>query len=303
MKYFGKRILILVVLFMPFWAISQGNVVDSLPELKVWDFGGTASLTLTQTGQVNWVQGGEPSISYIGNVELFATYNKNKQSWENLGKFTYGQQSQGYSRDFRISDDRIDISTKYGYKVSNTTFVTALASFKSKFAAGYEYPDAGERYQVSEFLSPAYIAAAVGMDYKPNSTTSVFVSPISTKTTLVLDTLIDGTKYGLDSSETIRNEFGAFIKATNKTTIVKNVDMENRLELFSSYTNNPQNIDVLWEFKLVMSVNKYLKTVFSTTLIYDDDIAIPKDINDASIGNTKAIQFKEMLSVGFLLNF
>jgi hypothetical protein len=60
---------------------------------------------------------------------------------------------------------------------------------------------------------------------------------------------------------------------------------------------------VKWDMKVEMSINKYLKTVFTTTLIYDHDIDIPNNIDDPEVGVTKAIQFKEMLSVGFLILF
>ena len=302
MKLF-KSCLVAMVWFSPFVTLGQVVENDTTQLPKYWDLGGKSSLTLTQTGQVNWVKGGEPSMAYIGNIELFAKYNKDKHSWENLGKFTFGQQTQGYTQDFRTSEDKIDVATKYGYKTSDKIFLTILSSFKSQFAKGYEYPDGIERVYVSSFFSPAYISASIGLDYKPNTSTSIFVSPLSTKSTFVLDTLIDETKYGLDSAATVRHEFGAFLKATNKTVLLKNVEMENSLELFSNYAHNPQNIDVLWEFKLVMSINKYLKTVFSTTLIYDNDIDIPNDVNDATAGVTKAVQFKEMLSVGFMLEF
>lgn len=297
------RIVLLSILILPLTLFGQATSADTAKVEKPWKFNGKSGLTLTQTGQVNWVRGGVPSMSYIASLELSANYNKNKHSWETLGKFAYGQQSQGYTTDYRVSDDQINIASKYGYKISKVLFVSALASYKSQFAPGYEYPEGLDQIQVSEFFSPAYISAALGMDYKPNASTSVFFSPASSKTTVVLNDSIDQTKYGLDADVNVRNEIGAFVKATNKMELLKNVEMENSLELFSNYLENPQNVDLLWDFKLVMSVNKYLKTVFSTTLIYDDDISIPRDINDPTAGNTKGFQFKEMLSVGFLVTF
>jgi len=295
---------VFVLMAMPFIVYSQQEGADSLPKNKNWKYGGSVSLTLTQTGQVNWVQGGEPSMSYLGDVKLFANYSKGKNSWENLGKFAYGQQTQGYTRDLRPSDDRIDISSKYGYTIAKNLNLSALGSFKSQFASGYEYPDGLPKVKVSELFSPAYVMSALGVDFKPDKNTSVFASFLSTKTTFVLDTAeIDPTKYGLDSAKTVRNEIGATVKATHKANLVKNVNVENSLELFSNYIVNPERIDVLWNLKIEMSINKYLKTIFSTTLVYDDDTSIPRDVNNPAEGYTKAIQFKEMLSVGLLFSF
>lgn len=293
----NQLFLLLILFAVSSYAQQQKDTV------KYWDLGGKSSLSLSQTGQVNWVQGGVPSISYQATAELFVRYNKEKINWETEAKFFYGQQTQGYTKDFRVSDDRIDIASKYGYKISKDAYLSVLAGFKSQFVSGYEYPDDLPKVQVSEFLSPASITGAIGVDYKPNENTSIFASVLSAKLTMVNDTALDETKYGLDNGETIRKELGAFLKATNKLKIAEGVEFENNIELFSNYIDKPQNIDIVWNSRIEMSVNKYLKTVFSTTLIYDDNIAIPVDINNPETGTTKAIQFKEMLSVGFLINF
>lgn len=269
-----------------------------------WELGGVSSVTLTQTAQKYWVKGGEPSLSYLATTELFAKYNKDNHSWESITKLAYGQQSQGYDTDFRTSEDRIELTSKYGYKASKQLFYSGLATFTSQFAKAYEYPENSDKKAVSAFMNPAYLKVALGMDYKPNKKTSLFLSPITSKTTMVLDTAnYTQENYGLDSTQIVRNEMGAFLKVAHKMTLLKSVEMENNLELFSNYLDKPQNIDITWDLKIVMSINKYLKTILSTTLIYDDNIRIPVDINDPTKGTTKKIQFKEMLSVGLMVDF
>ena len=41
--------------------------------------------------------------------------------------------------------------------------------------------------------------------------------------------------------------------------IFENIEMENRISLYSDYLNNFGNIDVDWRFQLEMTVNKYVK--------------------------------------------
>ena len=52
---------------------------------------------------------------------------------------------------------------------------------------------------------------------------------------------------------------------------IKTISIINRLQLFTNYVNNPQNIDVDWEMIAVMNLNWFTDIRFNTHLIYDDD--------------------------------
>ena len=89
---------------------------------------------------------------------------------------------------------------------------------------------------------------------------------------------------------------------------MKNVAFTTKIDLFSNYADNPQNIDVSWENIIVMKVNKYITVNFNTLLLYDDNVKIPHDRNDDGtidpgevVGSL--VQFKEILGVGFSLKF
>ena len=93
-----------------------------------------------------------------------------------------------------------------------------------------------------------------------------------------------------------------------KSEFLKNVSFTTKIDLFSNYAENPQNIDVNWETLIAMKVNKYLSFNFNTHLIYDDNIQVPFDKNND--GNIEAgesirslVQFKEIFGVGYLTNF
>ncbi len=77
-----------------------------------------------------------------------------------------------------------------------------------------------------------------------------------------------------------------------------------RLDLFSNYLHNPQNIDVSWETLIVLKVNKFISATVNTHLLYDDDILIKVD--EGSEGEPimgKRAQFKEVIGVGFTYKF
>ena len=98
---------------------------------------------------------------------------------------------------------------------------------------------------------------------------------------------------------------GAFLKSQFKTTVVKNVDFETKLDLFSNYLDTPQNIDIHWDVLLNMKINDFLSANLITNLIYDDDVHIGKDTNDDGIIDESGprIQFKQLFGVGLSLKF
>lgn len=295
----------LSILALAFSVICFAQEPAAADTVKNWTLGGTGTITLTQASQKNWIKGGEAALSFLGTLELKANYAKDKHNWENLGIFSYGQQKTGSQKDYRISDDRIDIASKYGYQAGDKLYYSALLGLKSQFASGYEYPeDDSPKNKVSEFLSPGYVSVSLGLDYKPFEGLSIFLSPASLKSTYVMDTVdVDGTLYGLDPGATSRHEIGAFLKAKHNIQIWKIIGLENNLELFSNYLNNPENVDVNWDLKLIISANKYLKTIFSSSLIYDHDVSIPSPTAENPDRTIQAVQFKQMLSVGLLLDF
>ena len=54
-----------------------------------------------------------------------------------------------------------------------------------------------------------------------------------------------------------------------------NVNLLTKLELFSNYLKNPQNIAVNWEVLFAMKINKFLTANLGTQMIYDDIISVP----------------------------
>ena len=98
----------------------------------------------------------------------------------------------------------------------------------------------------------------------------------------------------------VRYEFGARAVAKFQYPIAKNIDFNTKLELFSNYLNHPERIDVDWQNMLVLKVNDWLNANIATHLIYDYDIPFYNEAG-ARIEGSK-VQFKEVLSIGFMIN-
>ena len=283
-----------------------------------WKFGAESGINFTQGYLSNWVKGGESSVSALGDFTSFANYTKNKTKWESNFRFKYGLMKTG-EKGLRKNDDLWEINTKFGQKAFGKLgrdimkkhgkeslknwYYSFLVSLKSQVAAGYNYPN--DSVIVSSFMSPGRLFFALGLDYKPGKTTSILISPITSKSTIVRDTInIDQTKYGLDPDRKIKSEMGGYVKAKFLIKFNDDISLDNKLTLFTNYLENPQNIDINWEATLKMRINYNINANISTHLIYDDNVEVPL-FNDegTNIGSGPRTQFKELISVGFTFKF
>jgi hypothetical protein len=155
---------------------------------------------------------------------------------------------------------------------------------------------------------------ALGLDYKPNAYFSAFIAPITSKLTFVTNkALSDAGAFGVDSGKKSLSEFGGYFRAIYsrndfKSEFLKNISFTTKIDLFSDYLRNPQNIVVNWEVLLVLKVNKFISANLTTQLIYDDKIKIPYDTNgngtiESGEGINSLVQFKEILGVGLSAKF
>ena len=300
-------------------AISFGQVTETEKRLREqsadtiqgWKTGGVLSVNMAQTSLTNWAAGGENSFALNSLFSLFANYKKGKSVWDNSLDLGYGLLKQG-SEDFRKTDDKIDFLSKYGRKAFTNFYYAALLNFKTQFTNGYNYPDVSKK--ISGFLAPAYLTLSLGLDYKPTPYFSAFVAPLTAKFRFVSD---DGLSaigaFGVEPGKKVKSETGGYIRTIYSRNnfnaeLLKNVAFTSKLDLFSNYLENPQNIVISWETLIAFKVNKFLSVNFNTHLIYDDLITIPKDRNgdnviDAGEGYKSLVQFKEIFGVGFAFKF
>jgi hypothetical protein len=277
--------------------------------LQGWKKGGVITVNLSQTSLTNWAAGGQNSVAVNGLFSAFANYRKNKSVWDNSLDIGYGLLKQGSESDFRKTDDKIDFLSKYGQEAFKNFYYAALLNFKTQMAPGYNYPN--DSVIISNFLAPAYLLGALGMDYKPDNYLSAFIAPLTAKFTFVNDQdLSEQGAFGVKPGEKVKREIGGYIRVIYskndfKNELLKNISFTSKLDLFSNYLENPENIDVSWETLIVMKVNKYISVSFNTHLLYDDNIEISIDTNDDGVVDKTGprIQFKEILGVGFSYKF
>ena len=257
-----------------------------------WKKGGLVNINFNQVSLNQWAQGGENSLSLASSLGLFANYVKDNSTWSNSLDLSYALLKSG-AQNLRKSDDRIDLTSKWGRKFTDKWYYSALFNFKSQFADGFNYPN--DSNIVSKFLAPGYLTLALGVNYKPVSYFELFLSPATVRLTIVNDQLLaDAGAYGVTPGKKSRSEFGAYLNMIFKKDVMENVTLSTKLELFNNYTdkdeNNRKNVDINWELALNLKVNKLINASLVTQLIYDDNVI-------------QRTQFKEVIGVGLGYKF
>ncbi|TFH28186.1 MAG: DUF3078 domain-containing protein [Bacteroidia bacterium] len=291
----------LIIVLLSFVSKAQ----ESTHADTLWKFSGTTSLNLSQLSLTNWAAGGDNSLSGNALINLSAIYATDKTNWENKLTLGFGLIKQG-DDPTRKSDDQIDLASKLGLKASDKWFYTGLLGFKTQFAQGYDNPGDVDRLKISNFMSPGYLGFSLGMDYKPSEAFSLFLSPLSSKFTFVLDEDLSAAgAFGLDPGQSARAELGAYIKMAFKKEILKNVTLDTKIDFFSNYLDHPQHVDVNWDLLLTFGINDYLSASLLTQLIYDYDIKFGTDTTGDGVPDTfdERVQFKELFGLGLTYSF
>ena len=266
---------------------------DTIP--KVWKTGGIFTLNVAQGTLSNWVGGGDKfTLSVLGFLNLYAFYKEGRHVWDNNLDLGYGF-TKTTSLGERKADDRIDLYSKYGYEIAPKWYLSGLLNFRTQFAKGYRYSkdslDRDVKTLSSASFAPAYLLLSVGIDYRPVDYFSVFISPLTERLLFVTnDSLSSVGAYGVDPGKKVKSEIGAFLSAKFNKEVAKNIVYTSRLDLFSNYKRNPQNVDLYFTNVLAMKVNRFISANITLDLLYDDDAI-------------KKLQVRELFGAGFSAKF
>ncbi|MBR4691097.1 MAG: DUF3078 domain-containing protein [Bacteroidales bacterium] len=256
------------------------------------------------------------------------------------GKYFTDSKGTDWDRPFTKTDDKIEFVSKYGRLAFKNWYYAALVDFKTQMTDGktYTFNDSigYESTIISKAMAPGYLSGGIGMDYKPNNYFSAYISPITARFIFVTDQdLADAGAFGVEAAkymqnaagdadsldasgnkykmltagENIKKEFGGYVRIQYVRTEwnaewMKNIGFTTKLNLFSNYLENPQNVDVDWETLITWKLLKFFTINFNTQLLYDDDTkTIEIDNNGNQIQHGPKVQFKEILGIGFNYSF
>jgi hypothetical protein len=284
------------------------------PDTVRWNLGGNVSLNFSHTWLSNWGAGGEKTLTVNSTANLFANYKKNKFFWENNVALAYGVIKKSDHKSVK-NDDKINAGSRIGYQMAKKWYYSAVFLGKTQFATGYKYT-AKDTTRISDFWAPAYLYLSLGLDYKPFPSVSIHFSPIMGKTTLVRSDDKNVLKTSGLSDDLIakgkhsRYEFGGgvvFHLAGNL--LSKKVTYDTQVELFSNYLEEPDCIDVIWDFMFRISLTRHVSSVIRINMVYDDNQKTIIKEKDPVTGTVKDIshgaklQVKEFFEIGFFYAF
>lgn len=300
--------------------VPQNHVKHSLSKVKLpepvvlpWSYGGTAYTGFSET-YINdyWAKGGNTSASILTTLKYYANYTRKKIKWENnldakLGLIYYlpenGADATTNERNLHKNSDNLDLSSKLGVSAFKNWYYTAELVFKSQFFNGYK--NRTDTIPASSFLSPGYVNFSIGMDYKPNKNLSVFLSPISLKTTIVVNPTVSRSTYNLADDQNIKSEVGSYMKLEHSRKITDNISAVTKNTLFVNFGQN-ENKEPLWskfpdldsETTLNFKVNQFITTTVNAHFIYDKSVKSEWEKDGVTQTGTR-LQVKEFLTLGF----
>jgi DUF3078 family protein len=300
-----KKTLLLLLVLAGFASMAQTDTT------KNWKVENKIGINFSQSYFSNWSAGGENTLASSGKYSFLANYSKEKHKWDNWVDLALGYSLIG-DNDPLKTDDKIELISSYGYRFHEKLYATVLVTFKSQFAKGYNYKEDSTNY-ISKFMAPGTIDIGPGIEWKPNDYFSVNFSPVTAKWIIVNDQeLANAGSFGLDpavvdsngtiieNAKKVKSMFGAKSLMIFKYEIFENVNFNTKLELFSDYLKDPQNIDINWQVVLTLKVNSWLNVSINTEMIYDDDI-IFYDADGKALG--PRTQFNENMQIGLVATF
>ncbi|MFV8269126.1 DUF3078 domain-containing protein [Flavobacterium sp. GT2N3] len=281
-----KKIAVSFVFF--FILISVSAQETARDTTKFWTKKGNISLLFNQSAyNKQWLGGGTSNIA--GNFGLNYDFNYKKEDivWDNKFILAYGLTKIKGDEKTAKTDDRLELNSLWGKKAKGQWYYSMFFNFKTQMDTGLDKNDE----KISHFFSPAYFQLGPGMLWKKSNNLSVNFSPATAKLIIVHPHFTEfGPSFGVLQGDSSRFEFGASISAYYKFNIMTNVSVENRLNLYSNYLDNPQNVDVDYQMNVIMKINKYLSANVAVQAIYDDN-------------SVQAVQVREVFGLGVNYGF
>lgn len=315
-----KKLLTLssVCFFFVFLKVNAQIIrTEKADTISHWKKSNKIGFDISQIAFVNWNPGGNSSISGLLKGKFVREYKKANINWKNELIARYGLNKQE-GQEIRKTDDQLQVNSTFGYRTDTISnwYYGAKATFQTQFYNGYNYPNIDE--PISRFMAPAYFFLGLGAEYKRDDLNlNVYMSPLTQKTTLVLDTkLANQGAFGVDpavydpitgdmisSGKKTRTEVGILITNQWEKEIWKNINLEHRMSLYTDYINNFGNVDIDWQVLMEMTVNDFVKANLGTHIVYDDDIKAKKEVNGEQVNVGPKVQLKQILGVGVTYTF
>lgn len=274
-----------------------------------WKRAGNLALMFNQAAfNSEWTGGGTSNYAVNLAFSYDFNYTKGKIVWDNRIIADYGLTKSKNQEFTRKTNDRLEFNSILGRQIKESNwYYSFFLNFKTQFSSGYEYFEnaAGgeDRIETTKFMSPGYLQVGPGMLWKKSDNLKVNFAPATVRLIFVSSEFTDvgddpaaiaafneNPYFGVEANESVRLEFGAAINAYAKFDVMKHVTVENVLNLYSNYLEDPQNVDIDYTLNVIMTVNKWITANAVLQTIYDDNAV-------------KGVQVREALGIGVTYAF
>jgi hypothetical protein len=278
-----KKILLIVLSVQLSISFAQ-NTEEPQPN---WTKKGIITFLVNQSSFENWIAGGISNVSGALGLNYDFNYQKNDWTWENKLIANFGL-TKIKDQDIQKSSDLLEWNSVVGKKAKGYWYYSAFLNFKTQFADDLNKDTKGP----TKFLSPGYLQFGPGLLWKKSDHLKVNIAPATSRLIIVDKDLTEPDKayFGVEEGKSTRYELGASVGAYYKLDLMKNISMENILNLYSNYLEDPQNVDLDYTMNLVMNVNDFISANLSYQTIYDDNAF-------------KGLQTRQVFGIGINYNF
>ena len=251
-----------------------------------WKIKGRFGFLFNQSSFSNWASGGENTFAGNLNINYDFNYKKKNVNWDTRLISGFGL-SHLSEKGWRKTDDRFELNSVLGIKITKYWFFSFLGNFKTQYTEGFNYK-IEPKESVSDFLSPAYITFGPGVLWKKSDNLNMNIAPATARYTLVND-FFSG-KFGVEEGRNTAFSLGFNLSGYYKFNLMENIQMENIITLYSDYLANVGNIDTDYQINIHFKVNKSIKMQMTFHTIIDDNAS-------------SKIQFRQLFGLGVNYNF
>jgi hypothetical protein len=304
-------------------ARKQGLASVSLldKDTSIFDYKLAPSFTFSQSYYTPSWQDGIDAVGYRTAVFGYSTYVYKKFFIRFAADIAYARATEENlspnedNPDASISrkkEDRISLNLSAGRRLHSKykLYVSGLIDLKTQFGEGEGQLVTGKTGRVSDFFAPAYVIGTVGLRYETAIGLNLTAAPLSGRFTFVKDTSLSRYVGGMYEEEddkplAFKQELGAYVEFTYEYKANKNLLIISKLEMFSNYQDNPQNIDVDWSTTLDFKISKWFSVIFFNRIIYRDKsryYLVDPDTKVATLHGPN-VQWNESVNIGLSYTF
>lgn len=246
----------------------------------------------------NWYQGGNNNLNMIINgvwkVKLNPAFHPNLLFENTVAyKLALNSAPDDSLRNYSISEDLLQINTKFGVKAFKNWYYSVTMQFKTQLLNNYK---TNTRDLTAAFLSPSELNVGLGMTYASSGKRYKFnasVAPLSYNIKTCTNSRINPASFGIPDGKQSVSQMGSNIDCNLVWNIAYNITFTSRLTAFTDYGYLQSD----WENTLAFNINRFLSTQLYAHLRYDSQ--------GATYGDTRwrKWQVKEILSFGFSYKF